>query len=271
MWRRARPRHPARYHCRLSPHFGRGPFFTLIGNTFMNLQQPLLLPRAGRALAAGSLAALLAACSSVDLNERYAPTQVRMPGMGAAPAGAQPVGTPVGETPQSQPVQPSYTQTQELAPLDPAAAGQPGASHDSANYNADYSPPAQPAQPDMHPHLLTFSTPLTSAQAVPASHTNGQGQIDAVYDTQPRLLRWKASWSGLSGPITSVAFYGPAQPGQVAPKTIIWPGPFGPSYEGRATLTPQQARDLQNGSWYLSVTTPGWPAGEIRGQMQVVR
>lgn len=229
----------------------------------MNLQQPLLLPRAGRALAAGSLAALLAACSSVDLNERYAPTQVRMPGMGAAPAGAQPVGTPVGETPQSQPVQPSYTQTQELAPLTPEGSADP------ASYQAP--PQVQPAQPDMHSHLLTFSTPLTGAYAVPASQTNGQGHIDAVYDTQTRLLRWKASWSGLSGPITSVAFYGPAQPGQVAPKTIIWPGPFGPSYEGRATLTPQQARDLQNGSWYLSVTTPGWPAGEIRGQMQVVR
>ena len=42
-------------------------------------------------------------------------------------------------------------------------------------------------------HIATFSTQLTSADTMPASGSMAHGQIDAIYDTQTRLLRWKAS------------------------------------------------------------------------------
>jgi hypothetical protein len=51
---------------------------------------------------------------------------------------------------------------------------------------------------------------------------------------------------------------------------MMWPGPFGPTYEGRATLTPQQANDLLAGLWYVSVATAAYPSGEVRGQLHVV-
>ena len=185
----------------------------------MNTHPFLFMPRAaGRLMAAGALTALLAACASVDLGQRYDPPPVRMPGEQASGSALQP------------------------APIT-----------------------------DPNAHILTFSTRLAGGSAVPPSRSQASGQIDAIYDTQSRLLRWKASWHDLSSPITGIAFHGPAQQGQTAPMTMIWPGPFGPRYEGRATLTPQQALDLQQGSWYINVTTQSWPGGEIRGQMHVVR
>lgn len=212
----------------------------------------------GRLLAVGALAALLSACASVDLSERYVPPPVRMPGEQPLMA-TQPVAQPSYEAPLSQPVESIRAESQALPPLN--ASGATGdATGDDTNLAAD--PTA---------HIATFSTQLTSADTMPASGSMAHGQIDAIYDAQTRLLRWKASWSGLHSPITGIAFHGPAQPGQTAPITMIWPGPFGPRYEGRATLTPQQAADLQQGNWYISVTTQSWPNGEIRGQMRVVR
>lgn len=226
----------------------------------MNMHPFLFMPRAaGRLLAAGALTALLAACASVDLGQRYDPPPVRMPGEQASGSALQPAQPAVSEQPLSQPVQPSSTEGQPLPPL-----GETGSELPQSG--------AQPAPiTDPNAHILTFSTRLAGGSAVPPSRSQASGQIDAIYDTQSRLLRWKASWHDLSSPITGIAFHGPAQQGQTAPMTMIWPGPFGPRYEGRATLTPQQALDLQQGSWYINVTTQSWPGGEIRGQMHVVR
>ena len=211
----------------------------------MNTPLSSFAPRAGW-LALGALASLLAACSTVDLGQRYVPPPVRMPG--DAPAGAAPVPQTPAEMPLSQPVDSARPESSALPPLGSSQA---------------------PADADAH--LLTFSTQLNAQETLPFSGSMAHGQIDAVYDANTRLLRWKASWSALSSPITGIAFHGPAQPGQTAPQSMTWPGPFGPHYEGRATLTPQQAADLQQGAWYLNVSTQNWPQGEIRGQMRVVR
>ena len=57
----------------------------------MNTHPFLFMPRAaGRLLAAGALTALLAACASVDLGQRYDPPPVRMPGEQASGSALQP-------------------------------------------------------------------------------------------------------------------------------------------------------------------------------------
>ena len=65
-------------------------------------------------------------------------------------------------------------------------------------------------------------------------------------------------------------FHAPGLEGQEAPAVMLWPGPFGPTYEGRATLTANQAVDLLDGRWYVVVSTTAYPAGELRGQLRVV-
>lgn len=191
------------------------------------------------ALALLAAACLASACSSVDLDPRYAPPPIRMP----EPLSTEPVPTPV-TAPVAVP-----------QPLPPVQAPQ--------------APPADVGQPEGN--LVALSTRLDGASAIPPARSGATGQIDAVYDSSTRTLRWKASWSGLSGAIVGVQFHGPAASGQVAAPVMLWPGPYGPRYEGRATLTPAQATDLLGGRWYVSVDTPMYPQGELRGQMRVVR
>jgi hypothetical protein len=127
-----------------------------------------------------------------------------------------------------------------------------------------------PAPIDPTAHLVTLSTRLDGASVMPPTRSNGTAQLDAVYDSHTRILRWRTTWSGLSGAITGVQFHAPAAPGQNAPAVLTWPGPFGPSYEGRATLSPNQVVDLMDGRWYISVYTTSYPSGELRGQLRVV-
>ena len=132
-------------------------------------------------------------------------------------------------------------------------------------------PPPPPVTPvDPSAHLVALTTRLDGGSVMPPSRSAATAQLDALYDSNTRVLRWKTSWSGLSGPITGVQFHGPAEYGQNAPAVMTWPGPFGPTYEGRATLNANQAIDLMDGRWYVSVYTTAYPSGELRGQLRVV-
>ena len=208
-------------------------------------------PSSRPTLAVLAVATLISACASVDLGPRYDPPPARMPGSSLPPP------APVPPVAQPSAVPPARPMPQTLPPIGstpPPAV--PGA--------------ATPAPTDPRASLVTLSTRLDPGSALPPARSNGFGQLDAIYDANTRLFRWKASWSGLSGPITGAQFHGPADQGQTGPATLVWPGPFGPTYEGRATLTPEQAVDLMGGRWYLNVRTTTNPAGELRGQLHVV-
>ncbi|MDR2991992.1 MAG: CHRD domain-containing protein [Burkholderiaceae bacterium] len=205
------------------------------------------------AVAAGLTVFVLAGCATVDLEPDDDAPQVRMPGSGHAVSAPQ-VSVPE-DAPQVQtmPVVPEGSVTQSVPPPGSAVGSVPAAETPAADA-----------------HLVTLTTHPDGAGAVPPTSSGATAQIDLVYDNGTRLLRWMAKWTNLSSPITAVNFYGPAAPGQQGPPTLIWPGPFGPHYEGRATLTPQQATDLMGGLWYVSIGTVNYPDGEIRGQVRVV-
>mgnify|MGYP001547342724 CR=1 FL=1 len=209
------------------------------------------LPSSRSSLAVLAAAMLISACASVDLGPSYSPPPVRMPQSQApAPAPMPPVAQPSA-------VPPVQTLPQTLPPI--------------GSNPAPTVPGAVPPPPiDPRANLVTLSTRLDPMSTLPPARSNGTGQLDALYDANTRLFRWKASWSGLAGAITGAQFHGPADQGQNGPATLIWPGPFGPSYEGRATLSPEQAVDLMGGRWYLNVQTTANPAGELRGQLHVV-
>lgn len=124
-----------------------------------------------------------------------------------------------------------------------------------------------PPAPDAN--LVTFTTQLRGANEVPPNASTASGSVDAMFNKDTNLLRWRVTFSGLSGPATAAHFHGPADVGANAGIALPWPAPITSPMEGRATLTPGQAADLLAGRWYANIHTAAHPAGEVRGQMTV--
>jgi hypothetical protein len=113
---------------------------------------------------------------------------------------------------------------------------------------------------------MTMKVNLTGAAEVPANDSPGKGTADVSYDSASKMLTWKVTYSGLTGPATMAHFHGPAESGKNAPVVI----PFkdaASGASGSATLTDAQAADLMAGKLYINVHTAKHPGGEIRGQV----
>lgn len=127
--------------------------------------------------------------------------------------------------------------------------------------------PTVPTAPQRAPELAAFSSPLSGAAEVPPVGTNGMGQIDAVLNRSTNVLRYRLTFSGLSGPATAAHFHGPAAEGANAAVVVPIRGPYKSPLDGSATLTPAQAADLLAGRWYVNIHTALRPNGEVRGQL----
>ncbi|RYX98279.1 MAG: CHRD domain-containing protein [Comamonadaceae bacterium] len=120
---------------------------------------------------------------------------------------------------------------------------------------------------DPQSNMVAFTTQMRGTNEVPQNASAGTGSVDAVFDKKTSLLRWKVSYSGLSGPATGAHFHGPALIGANGPVVLPWKNPIASPLEGSATLTAAQAEDLIAGKWYANIHTAAFPGGEIRGQM----
>ncbi len=122
---------------------------------------------------------------------------------------------------------------------------------------------------DPQSNLVALTTQLRGANEVPPNTSPASGQVDAVFNRETNLLRWKASFTGLTSGATMAHFHGPAAIGANAGVALGWVSPIRSPLEGSATLTPAQAADLLAGRWYANIHTVTNPAGELRGQMIV--
>lgn len=117
--------------------------------------------------------------------------------------------------------------------------------------------------------VVHYTTRLTSRAEAAPNRSGGVGELQADYDTDTRLLAYKLTYQGLSGPATAARFQGPAKAGQSGPPVVTVSDASNP-ISGNATLTAEQAADLQKGLWYVNITTAANPDGEIRGQLKRV-
>ena len=118
-------------------------------------------------------------------------------------------------------------------------------------------------------NMVAFNTQLRAGNEVPVNASQGTGSVDAMFNKDTNLLRWKVNYSGLSGPATAGHFHGPAAAGTNAGVVVPWSGPMASPLEGSATLTTAQVADLMAGRWYANIHTAANPGGELRGQMTV--
>ncbi len=118
-------------------------------------------------------------------------------------------------------------------------------------------------------NMVALSTQLRGANEVPPVATSGGGSVDASFNKDTMQLRWKVSYSGLTGNATAGHFHGPALVGANAGVVLGWANPITNGMQGSATLTAAQAADLLAGRWYANIHTAANPGGELRGQMTV--
>ena len=132
-------------------------------------------------------------------------------------------------------------------------------------------PPRRPLQPVLAPgqaqrdteHLAAFKAVLLGNQLSPAVSGAGSGELVAVFDRDTGLLRWKVSFSGLSGPVSRAMFHRGKHGAEVLPVG----SDVTSHYEGRATLSPAQQDDLLAGRWHVRISTARNPQGEIGGRL----
>jgi hypothetical protein len=113
---------------------------------------------------------------------------------------------------------------------------------------------------------VTLKATMNGTSEVPPNDSKGTGTVTVTYDTGSKLMSWKGSYSGLSGPATAAHFHGPAEPGKNSGVAVPIPNPTA-SFEGSATLTDAQSADLLAGRYYANVHTEANKGGEIRGQV----
>ncbi len=120
-------------------------------------------------------------------------------------------------------------------------------------------------------HVLTATLDGSQASTI----SPGIGTSFMTYDDVTNQFDWNIGFSGLLTGTTVAHFHGPAAPGVNAGVQVTIPlgtssGMTSGILSGTATISPTQETQLLSNLWYINIHTSEFPAGEIRGQAQVV-
>jgi hypothetical protein len=119
--------------------------------------------------------------------------------------------------------------------------------------------------------VINYSVALSGASEVPPNDSPGTGTVEATFDTDTKAFTWTIEYSGLTGDATAAHFHGPAAPDANAGPVIPIEGNLMSPISGTATLTDDQADELQAGMWYFNIHTAQYPDGELRGQLTAMQ
>jgi hypothetical protein len=123
----------------------------------------------------------------------------------------------------------------------------------------------------------------SSKQLVPAIDTTSTGTFTGFYDTETNILTYTLAWNDLwrttsKDTITSVSFYGPASTTANGTKIRTLPfvnlnntGSINLGLSGGTGFTETEKSDFLLGAYYFTINTKKYPAGIIRGQLEILK
>ncbi len=115
---------------------------------------------------------------------------------------------------------------------------------------------------------LHFHARLSGAAEAPPNQSHGVGLAELTLDTDSKLLSWRVTYSGLSGPVTGAHFKAPPEPGATVMSTMDFKQPLTSPIVSSARLNDIEIGDLRAGLWSINLLTPRSPKGEIRGDLE---
>ncbi len=118
--------------------------------------------------------------------------------------------------------------------------------------------------------VLHFRAVLTGAAETPPNVGRGTGLAEITLDTDSRMLAWRVTYAGLTGPVTGAHFRTPPEPGSALGSTMDFARPLVSPILSSARLNDIEIGDLRAGLWSVNLLTAKYPAGEIRGDLERV-
>ncbi len=116
--------------------------------------------------------------------------------------------------------------------------------------------------------ILHFRAKLAPSSDAPPSQHGGEGLAELTLDTESKILSWKVTYSGLSGPLIGARFKAPPEPGSAAGATMDLAPPLTNPVVSSTRLNDIQIGDLRAGLWSVNLLTARCPRGELRGDLE---
>jgi hypothetical protein len=116
--------------------------------------------------------------------------------------------------------------------------------------------------------ILHFRARLAPSSETPVSQRRAEGLAELTLDTESKVLSWKVSYSGLTGPLIAAHFKAPPEPGSSSGATVPMPPPLANPVVSSTRLNDIQIGDLRAGLWSVNLLTARNPNGEIRGHLE---
>lgn len=116
--------------------------------------------------------------------------------------------------------------------------------------------------------ILHFQAKLSPSSETPASQRRAAGLAELTLDTESKILTWRGTYSGLSGPLIGAHFKAPPEPGALAGATVPLAPPLTNPVVSSTRLNDIQIGDLRAGLWSVNLLTTKNPHGELKGDLE---
>jgi hypothetical protein len=116
--------------------------------------------------------------------------------------------------------------------------------------------------------ILHFRAKLAPASEPLPSQRRAEGVAELTLDTESKMLNWKVTYSGLSGPLIGAHFKAPPEPGSAVGATMDLAPHLTNPVVSSVRLNDIQIGDLRAGLWSVDLLTAKNPHGEIRGDLE---